>query len=66
MDIREAHINEFDLFNSLWWQYCNDLITIKGIEKIVGFLELEINFFTFNGYRISNKEKTTIYEYGKE
>jgi hypothetical protein len=66
MKLRETHINEFDLFNLLWWQFWNNLISLDEIRKTVGALELEVNFFTFNGYRISNKEKTIIYEHGKE
>ena len=39
MTFREAHMTEFDLFNSLWFLYCNEKIGSSTIEK---YIELNI------------------------
>jgi hypothetical protein len=66
MDFREAHLNEIDILNTLWWMWCNSQITLSDIKLHVGCLDLEIEFITFNGYKFTNKDKTITYSYGKQ
>jgi hypothetical protein len=62
---KEAHMIEFDLFNSLWFLYCNEKIGSSTIEKYIEGLDIELEFITFNGYKFTNKDKTITYYYDK-
>jgi adenylate cyclase class IV len=62
IDLKITGISINDILNSIWWQWCNALITIDDVRKIANFLEIELDFITFRGYKFSNKEKTIIYE----
>jgi hypothetical protein len=66
MTFREAHMIEFDLFNSLWFLYCNEKIGSSTIEKYIEGLDLEVEFITLEGYKFSNKDKTIIYSYDRQ
>ena len=66
MTFREAHMIEFDLFNSLWFLYCNEKIGSSTIEKYIEGLDIELEFITFNGYKFTNKDKTITYSYDRQ
>ena len=58
MSLREAHLNEFDLLNILWWLQCNQKISIGDVKFYVENLDLELEFITLNGFKfiILNKK----------
>ena len=66
MDLREAHLIEFDLLNTIWWLWCNQKINLGDVKHFTQGLDLELEFITFNGYKFSNKEKTIIYSYDRQ
>jgi hypothetical protein len=66
MNIRETNISEIDVLNTLWWMWCNSQITLSDVKFHAGCLDLEIEFITFNGYKITNKDKTIIYSYERK
>lgn len=66
MTIREAHLTEPDILNTLWWMWCNQRITLGDVKFHAGCLDLELEFITFNGYKFTNKNKTITYSYDKQ
>lgn len=66
MTIREAHLNELDILNTLWWMWCNQRITLGDVKFHAGCLDLELEFITFNGYKFTNKNKTITYSYDRQ
>jgi len=66
MTFREAHMIEFDLFNSLWFLYCNEKIGSSTIEKYIEGLDIELEFITFDGYKFTSKDKKTTYSYDRK
>ena len=66
MKLREAQLNEFDLFNSLWWLYCDEKIGSSIIEKYIEGLDLELDFITLDGYKFTSKDKKTTYSYDRK
>jgi hypothetical protein len=66
MTFREAHMIEFDLFNSLWFLYCNEKIGSSTVEKYIEGLDIELEFITLSGYKFTSKDKKTTYSYGKQ
>jgi hypothetical protein len=66
MTLREAHLNEIDVLNTLWWMLSNQKINLGDVKFHAQSLDLEIEFITFEGYRFTNKDKTIIYSYGRQ
>jgi hypothetical protein len=66
MNLREAHLNEFDALNTLWWVWCNEHLSKGVINHILEDLDLQIEFITLDGYKITNKDKTIIYSYDRQ
>lgn len=66
MTIREAHLTEPDILNTLWWMWCNQRITLGDVKFHAGCLDLELEFITFNGYKFTNKNKTITYSYDRQ
>jgi hypothetical protein len=66
MDIREAHLNEIDILNTLWWMWCNQKINLDDVKFHAQSLDLEIEFITLEGYKFTNKDKTIIYSYDRQ
>ena len=66
MDIREAHLNEIDILNTLWWMWCNQKINLGDVKFHAQSLDLEIEFITLDKYKFSNKDKTIIYSYDRQ
>jgi hypothetical protein len=66
MKLKEAHMTEFDLLNSLWWLYCNQKISIGDVKFYVEDLDLELDFITLNGYKFISKDKKTTYSYDRK
>ena len=65
MKLKEAHITEFDLLNTVWWLWCNQKISIGDVRFYVKDLDLELEFITLDGYIFTNKNKTITYSYDK-
>lgn len=63
MRLREAHLNEFDLLNILWWLQCNQKISISDVKFYVENLDLELEFITLNGFKFISTDKKTTYGY---
>jgi hypothetical protein len=66
MDIREAHLNETDILNTLWWMWCNQKINLGDVKFHAQSLDLEVEFITLEGYKFTNKDKTIIYSYDRQ
>ena len=66
MDIRETNISEMDVLNTLWWIWCNEHLSEGVINYILEDLDLQIEFITLDGYKITNKDKTIIYSYDRK
>jgi len=66
MDFREAHLNEIDILNTLWWMWCNQKINLGDVKFHAQSLDLEIEFITLDKYKFSNKDKTIIYSYDRQ
>ena len=66
MNFREAHLNEIDILNTLWWIWCNEHLSKGVINYILEDLDLQIEFITLDGYKITNKDKTIIYSYDRK
>ena len=66
MNLREAHLNEFDALNTLWWMWCNEHLSKGVINHILEDLDLQIEFITLDGYKITNKDKTITYSYDRK
>jgi hypothetical protein len=66
MTFREAHMTEFDLFNSLWFLYCNEKIGSSTVEKYIEGLDLELEFITLDKYKFTSKDKKTTYSYDRK
>jgi hypothetical protein len=66
MNLREAHLNEFDALNTLWWMWCNEHLSKGVINHILEDLDLQIEFITLDGYKITNKDKTITYSYDRQ
>jgi hypothetical protein len=66
MRLKEAHMTEFDLLNSLWWLYCNQKISIGDVKFYVKDLDLELDFITLDGYKFISKDKKTTYSYDRK
>lgn len=66
MDLRNSGLTEFELLSSLWWLWCNEKIDNSDIRFYLKDLDLEIEFITLDGYKITSKDKKTTYCYGKQ
>lgn len=66
MRLREAHLNEFDLLNILWWLQCNQKISIGDVKFYVENLDLELEFITLNGFKFISTDKKTTYFYDRK
>jgi hypothetical protein len=66
MNFREAHLNEIDILNTLWWMWCNQKINLGDVKFHAQSLDLEIEFITLDKYKFSNKDKTIIYSYDRQ
>jgi hypothetical protein len=66
MRLRESHLNEFDLLNTLWWLWCNQKIAIVSIKSFVRCLDLELEFITLDGYKFISTDKKTTYSYDRK
>lgn len=66
MDLREAHILEFDLINTIWFLWCNQKINLGDVKHFVQGLDLELEFITLDGYKFTNKDKTITYSYDRQ
>lgn len=66
MRLKEAHMTEFDLLNSLWWLYCNQKISIGDVKFYVKDLDLELDFITLDGYKFTSTDKKTTYSYDRK
>ena len=65
MTLREAHLTEVDILNTLWWMWCNQKINLGDVKFHAQSLDLEIEFITLDGYKFINKNKTITYSYDK-
>jgi len=66
MKLKEAHMTEFDLLNTVWWLWCNQKISIGDIKFYVKDLDLELDFITLNGYKFISTDKKTTYSYDRK
>jgi hypothetical protein len=66
MRLKEAYISEFDVLNTLWWVWCNKHLSKGVINHILEDLDLQIEFITLDGYKITNKDKTITYSYDRK
>lgn len=66
MTIREAHLTEPDILNTLWWMWSNSQLTLGDVKFHAQSLGLELEFITFNGYKFINKNKTITYSYDRQ
>ena len=66
MNFREVHLSEIDILKTLWWMWCNKHLSKEFINYILEDLDLQIEFITLNGYKITNKDKTIIYSYDRK
>jgi hypothetical protein len=66
MKLKEAHMTEFDLLNSLWWLYCNQKISIGDVKFYVEDLDLELDFITLDEYKFISTDKKTTYSYDRK
>jgi hypothetical protein len=66
MNLREAHLNEFDALNTLWWMWCNEHLSKGVINHILEDLDLQIEFITLEGYKFTSKDKKTTYSYDRK
>ena len=66
MRLKEAHMTEFDLLNSLWWLYCNQKIIKEEVKFFIQDLDLEIEFITLDGYKFTSTDKKTTYSYDRK
>ena len=66
MNLREAHLNEFDALNTLWWMWCNEHLSKGVINHILEDLDLELDFITLEGYKFTSKDKKTTYSYDRK
>jgi hypothetical protein len=66
MNLREAHLNEFDALNTLWWMWCNQKINLGDVKFHAQSLDLEIEFITLDGYKFTSKDKKTTYSYDRK
>ena len=55
--------NEIELFNSLWWLWRTQKISIGDIKFFVQDLDLELEFITLDGYKFTSKDKKITYSY---
>lgn len=65
MNIKDTHITEFDLLNTLWFLWCNQKITVEDVSYFVRDLDLELEYIRLDGYRFVNKDRTATYFYEK-
>jgi hypothetical protein len=66
MNFRETHLSEIDILKTLWWVWCNEHLSKGVINYILEDLDLQIEFITLDGYKITNKDKTIIYSYDRK
>ena len=66
MTIREAHLTEPDILNTLWWMWSNSQLTLGDVKFHAGCLDLEIEFITLDGYKFISKDKKTTYSYDRK
>jgi hypothetical protein len=66
MRLKEAHMTEFDLLNSLWWLWCNQKISTGDVKFYVQDLDLELEFITLDEYKFTSKDKKTTYSYDRK
>lgn len=65
MTIREAHLTELDILNTLWWMWCNQKINLGDVKFHAQSLDLEIEFIILDGYKFINKDKKITYSYDR-
>ena len=58
--------NELELFNSLWWLWRTQKISIGDVRFFVQDLDLELEFITLDGYKFTSKDKKTTYSYDRK
>jgi hypothetical protein len=61
-----ARPNELELFNSLWWLWRTQKISIGDVRFFVQDLDLELEFITLDGYKFTSKDKKTTYSYDRK
>jgi hypothetical protein len=66
MRLKEAHMTEFDLLNTVWWLWCNQKISIGDVRFYVKDLDLELEFITLDGYKFISTDKKTTYSYDRK
>jgi hypothetical protein len=58
--------NELELFNSLWWLWRTQKISMGDVRFFVQDLDLELEFITLDGYKFTSKDKKTTYSYDRK
>jgi hypothetical protein len=58
--------NVLELFNSLWWLWRTQKISIGDIKFFIQDLDLELEFITLDGYKFTSKDKKTTYSYDRK
>ena len=66
MNIKDAHITEFDILNTLWFFWCNQKMTVEDVKKFAKSLDIRLEIITLSGYKFTNKDKTITYSYGRK
>lgn len=66
MTLKEAHLIEPDVLNTLWWMWCNQRINLGDVKFHAQSLDLEIEFITLDGYKFISKDKKITYSYDRK
>lgn len=66
MRLKEAHMTEFDLLNTVWWLWCNQKIIKEEVKFYVEDLDLELEFITLDGFKFISTDKKTTYSYDRK
>jgi hypothetical protein len=65
MNIKDTHLTEFDLLNTLWFLWCNQKMTVEDVKKYIKSLDLELDTITLSGYKFTNRDRTVSYSYDR-
>jgi hypothetical protein len=65
MNIKDTHLTEFDLLNTLWFLWCNQKMTVEDVKKYIKSLDLELDTITLSGYKFINRDRTVSYSYDR-